>query len=231
MIFERASNEQNWFTPPPLIEQLGPFDLDPCSPVERVFDTARVHYSRRENGLIQKWFGRVWLNPPYKELRTWLKKMSGHRVGIGLTFNRSDTEAFQRFVFPFADSLFFIEGRLRFYNSQGERGGRAPAPSVLIGYTEEDSEKIAEMNYIGGQHVRLSPLLIGIFESREKKSWRVIVGQVMEEISREASLEEIYQRVLKLSPGRVRVNKHWRAKVRQTLQVHHKNVRRGIWEI
>jgi hypothetical protein len=49
-------------TPPELIKALGQFDLDPCSPVNRPWQTALNHYTILEDGLLQRWFGRVWLN-------------------------------------------------------------------------------------------------------------------------------------------------------------------------
>lgn len=54
-----------WLTPPYIIESLGEFDLDPCSPVNRPWDTAKHHYNINDDGLSKDWFGRVWLNPPY----------------------------------------------------------------------------------------------------------------------------------------------------------------------
>ena len=40
-----------WLTPPEIIKALGPFDLDPCSPINRPWDTARKHYTIENNGL------------------------------------------------------------------------------------------------------------------------------------------------------------------------------------
>lgn len=52
-----------WLTPPDLLEKLGSFDLDVCSPINRPWDTAGQHYNILDDGLKQKWFGRVWCNP------------------------------------------------------------------------------------------------------------------------------------------------------------------------
>ena len=54
-----------WLTPPDIIKALGDFDLDPCSPIERPWPTAREHYTILDNGLMLPWHGRVWCNPPY----------------------------------------------------------------------------------------------------------------------------------------------------------------------
>ena len=57
--------KDEWLTPPDLLEKLGTFDLDPCSPIVRPWDTAKHHYTIHDDGLSQTWFGRVWCNPPY----------------------------------------------------------------------------------------------------------------------------------------------------------------------
>lgn len=57
--------KDEWLTPPEIIKALGQFDLDPCAPVVRPWDTAERHYSIKDNGLMLPWSGRVWCNPPY----------------------------------------------------------------------------------------------------------------------------------------------------------------------
>lgn len=46
-----------WLTPPEILAALGRFDLDPCSPEMRPWDTAARHYWR--DGLELPWAGRV----------------------------------------------------------------------------------------------------------------------------------------------------------------------------
>ena len=50
---------EEWLTPPEIIQSLGKFDLDPCSPCIRPWDTALNHYCITEDGLQQNWEGRV----------------------------------------------------------------------------------------------------------------------------------------------------------------------------
>ena len=50
---------------PEIVSALGPFDLDPCSPVNRPWPTAAQHFTVRDDGLAQAWHGRVWCNPPF----------------------------------------------------------------------------------------------------------------------------------------------------------------------
>lgn len=135
--------KDEWLTPPNIIKALGEFDLDPCSPINRPWETAKKHYTIEDNGLNQKWEGRVWLNPPYgNTMNLWLNKMANHKNGIALTFNRSETEQFFRYVWYKADAILFIKGRLRFYHITGERGGTAGTGSVLIAYGENNVESL-----------------------------------------------------------------------------------------
>jgi hypothetical protein len=130
-----CSLRHEWLTPPKLLKALGSFDLDPCSPVDRPWDTAAKHYTFTDDGLSQQWHGRVWCNPPYgAELSSWLCKLSRHGNGIALTFARTETAAFQRYVFPIASALLFIAGRVKFHRPDGSPGESAAAPSVLIAY-------------------------------------------------------------------------------------------------
>ena len=69
--------KDEWLTPPAIIEALGPFDVDPCSPIKRPWPTAKRHYTIEDNGLEQEWEGRVWLNPPYgRQVEAWLRKLA-----------------------------------------------------------------------------------------------------------------------------------------------------------
>ena len=64
--FERsACATDEWYTPKEIIDALGEFDLDPCAPVNPLWQTAKVMYNKNADGLKQDWKGRVWLNPPY----------------------------------------------------------------------------------------------------------------------------------------------------------------------
>ena len=146
-----------WLTPPDIIKALGPFDLDPCSPVDRPWDMAKSHYTELDNGLLLPWHGRVWLNPPYgtKETPPWLNKLCLHGNGIALIFGRTETDMFFRYVWSEADAILFIKGRLHFYNEQGERAkSNSGAPSVLIAYGENNVHSLKESG-IKGKFIEL----------------------------------------------------------------------------
>lgn len=128
--------KDEWLTPPEIIKALGEFDLDPCSPIVRPWNTAKHHYTLLDDGLSKEWKGRIWLNPPYGlEAAKWLKKMVSHGNGIALIFARTETKMFFDYVWTKADAVLFFKGRLHFHHADGKRArANAGAPSVLIAY-------------------------------------------------------------------------------------------------
>lgn len=132
-----------WLTPPDLIEALGPFDLDPCAPVERPWPIAARHYTIEDDGLRQRWDGFVWLNPPYgRETWRWLTKLAKHGNGLALIFARTETRGFFAQAWERADALLFLHGRLAFWNVDGTEGAGATAPSVLLAYGAEAVDRL-----------------------------------------------------------------------------------------
>ena len=154
----QSANMKNdeWLTPPHIINALGNFDLDPCAPIIRPWDTAVKHYTIEDNGLCKEWSGRVWCNPPYGlEASAWLDKLAKHGNGIALIFARTETKMFFEHVWNKADSLLFIEGRLFFHYVTGEKAkSNSGAPSVLVAYGSKNSE-ILQNCKIPGKFVSL----------------------------------------------------------------------------
>lgn len=147
-----------WLTPPSLIEALGPFDLDPCSPVDRPYPTAAKHFTVIDNGLWQKWEGRIWLNPPYgQQTGVWLQRLAEHGNGIALIFARTETTMFHNFGWDAADAMLFLRGRLNFHLPDGKRADKnAGGPSVLIAYGQNNLECLRACG-IAGKFIALKP--------------------------------------------------------------------------
>lgn len=136
--------KDEWLTPPFIIDALGQFDLDPCSPINRPWDTAVNHLTIQDNGLESEWFGRVWCNPPYGlEAAKWLNKLADHGSGIALVFARTETRMFFNEIWPKAHAVLFLEGRLYFHHVCGGRAkANSGAPSVLIAYGKEEVDRL-----------------------------------------------------------------------------------------
>lgn len=143
--------KDEWLTPPGIIKALGLFDLDPCAPIIRPWETAKDHFTMTDNGLAKEWRGRVWLNPPYGlEASKWLEKMTSHGNGIALIFARTETKMFFKWVWNNADAVKFIEGRLYFHHADGSRArANAGAPSVLIAYGIDNARLLKDCNIQG----------------------------------------------------------------------------------
>ena len=133
--------KDEWLTPPEIIEALGSFDLDPCAPRIRPWDTAARHFTILDDGLAQPWSGRVWLNPPYgRETGRWLARLADHGNGIALIFARTETDMFFREGWKKARAMLFLRGRLHFHHVNGSRApANSGAPSVLIAYGDANA--------------------------------------------------------------------------------------------
>jgi hypothetical protein len=155
--FETTKNHDEWLTPPEIIKSLGSFYLDPCSPVNRPWDTALHHYTVKDNGLIKPWVGRVWCNPPYgNQTKLWLEKCCSHNNCIVLIFARTETKMFFDYIWDQADALLFIKGRLRFCNVLGEQcETNAGAPSVLVAYGDNNAA-VLKNSKIQGKFIQLN---------------------------------------------------------------------------
>ena len=152
--FQRSENNKDeWLTPPSLLKGLGDFDLDPCSPIKRPYETAKKYFTVLDNGLIQDWFGRVWCNPPYgNQTDLWLKKCKEHGNCVALVFARTETKMFFNHVWENAHSIYFIKGRIKFLHITRTRSGSAGASSVLIAYGENNKfslESVRDYGYDG----------------------------------------------------------------------------------
>lgn len=139
----RMKNDE-WLTPPEIMEKLGAFDLDPCSPIDRPWPTASTHYTVQDDGLQQPWHGRVWCNPPFgREAVKWLRRMAEHGNGISLIPARTETAIFYETVWGFADGVLFIRGRPHFHYVDGSRAPfNSGAPICLVAYGQKNKDAL-----------------------------------------------------------------------------------------
>ena len=112
---------------------MGEIDLDPCSNNKESPNVpAKYHYTKSDDGLSKKWFGRVYMNPPYgDEIPKWVSKLVDAFVSnevkeaIALLPARTDTAWFSQIC---NYTICFVRGRLKF----GEANNSAPFPSAVI---------------------------------------------------------------------------------------------------
>jgi hypothetical protein len=151
-----AMRSDTWLTPQWLLKPLGRFDLDPCCPPNMPWRTADRMLTKEDDGLLQPWHGRVWLNPPYsREAVKWMYKMAEHGRGTALVFARTETAWFVETVWREAYAILFLHGRLHFHHGDGTRAAaNAGAPSCLVAYGAQDAA-ILDGAGLPGSWVRL----------------------------------------------------------------------------
>lgn len=151
-----GQRETRWLTPPEIFTPLGEFDLDPCGAPGHEIAKSTFLLERGEDGLLNDWWGRVWLNPPYgKAQRPFMERLVAHGTGTALIFARTETKDFHDLVWREATALLFLKGRVSFLDANGVRAkANAGAPSVLVAYGAGDAEALRRSG-IAGQYVEL----------------------------------------------------------------------------
>jgi len=121
-----------WYTPVEYLKAsrkvLGGIDLDPASSdVAQKNVSADEFFTHRDNGLSQKWTGRVFLNPPYSSdlVGKFTNKLTAHYVAgdvtaaILLVNNATETQWFQ-FCVTQSTAICFPGGRIKYLDATGQ---------------------------------------------------------------------------------------------------------------
>lgn len=149
-----GTGENEWYTPTEYLDAarnvLGTIDLDPASSdAAQEIVGASQHFTKANDGLLQEWHGRVWLNPPYTQpdIANFVTKMVSERAAgrveaaILLTHNYTDTAWFHEAA-AFSDAICFTRGRVKFYNAAGDVA--APTQGQAFFYFGDDISHFAE---------------------------------------------------------------------------------------
>ena len=131
-MFSSASCE--WETPREFFDKqdaVHHFDLDVCATPDNA-KCAR-YYTEEQDGLVQPWTGRCWMNPPYgRTIGKWVQKAYESVRGgyadlvVCLLPARTDTAWWHDYCMK--GEVQFIRGRLKFGNAKNA----APFPSALV---------------------------------------------------------------------------------------------------
>ena len=116
----------------------GIITTDPCSNATSLVG-AQITYTKHENGLVQPWWGHVFINPPYgKVILLWLAwglillRVGAARRLIYLIPARTDTRWFFGYVLQ-ASSICFCSGRRKFVGAKDQ----APFPVMFVHFGPE----------------------------------------------------------------------------------------------
>ena len=218
------SKTDTWLSPLPIVRALGRFDLDPCAAPN--WPTADQFYFSR--GLQSRWFGRVWLNPPYSrdEIGKWIYRLREHNKGTALVFARTETKWCFDSVWGHAAAVLFVRGRLTFHLPDGRPGsGNAGAPSMLVAYGGDDRDRLAASG-IRGEFILLANMVYSVLQV--PTTWVEVVANSFGD-DKELSLPDLYHRIE--GHPKTASNQHWHAKIRQTVQRSEmfRSERKGYW--
>lgn len=151
-----SSGENEWYTPPELIESvravMGDIDCDPASSkIANNTIQAKQFYTIADDGLSCEWAGRVFLNPPYAQpLVAQFAKAIAYKYETNETIeacvlvnNATETAWFRR-ILSQASAVCFIQGRVKFLDQQGQRSG-CPLQGQAVLYLGSKQKLFAEI--------------------------------------------------------------------------------------
>ena len=167
-LINQDSGNVEWYTPKNIIEAarltMGGIDLDPAS-CETANETvkAKRFFSRADNGLAQKWQGRVWMNHPFSRADNplWIKKLvdeyeSGSVIQACCITYASTSEPWYRPLLLYPQC--YLHGRTKYIG-----GGTKPPKGSVVTYFGNDLRSFfnAFMG-LGAVSTPLTPALIEI---------------------------------------------------------------------
>lgn len=152
----RASGNDEWYTPAPLIEAarrvMGAIDLDPASSesANRLVGAA-AYFDAEADGLGQPWAGRVWMNPPYSRglVDPFVQRLAEHvetgavTAAVVLVNNATETGWFGRLL-DVASAVCLLRGRVRFLVPDAGPA-KTPLQGQAVLYVGADCDRFAEV--------------------------------------------------------------------------------------
>lgn len=169
----QKNKNDHWLTPQPIIELLGPFDLDPCCPPLMPWRTAKkmltngaptgwekkllkhhfVHKMKTVkpvlgNGLEDKWEGEVFLNNPFSLPLPWMEKMAAYARGVVLAPAKSTDTKWAQLLLSTCDIVLFLDERINFCYPDGRQSTGKWSPYMFCGYGQRSSKAIVRASRV-----------------------------------------------------------------------------------
>lgn len=145
------SGEIEWYTPDCYIvsarKVMGQIDLDPASSeIANKTIKAKKFFDEKSNGLIQKWFGCIWMNPPYSQslVGEFISKLETETFeqAIILVNNATETKWGQKLI-DLSNVICFHSGRIKFV-SPFTKETNSPLQGQMIAYIGKNYKMFIE---------------------------------------------------------------------------------------
>ena len=136
-----------FYTPADIFIKLGvAFELDVAAPAGGVsWIPADHYYDKAIDGLSQKWYGNVWMNPPFSQSKAWVQRFVAHRHGIAL-LPASKARWFQELWREDA-AMTLLPYDLKFvYEHQTTNG--IFMPCFLVAFGEENKQALQRVGFV-----------------------------------------------------------------------------------
>lgn len=134
-----TSKSDCWETPQDLFNSLNEkyhFELDVCA--DEYNHKCDKYYTREQDGLVQDWNGRCWMNPPYgRQIKRWIEKAylevtkGNAEMVCCLVPARTDTAWWHEYVMK--GEIHFLRGRLHFSGQKNP----APFPVAVVIFKQD----------------------------------------------------------------------------------------------
>lgn len=142
-----ASKNQEWETPIELFNILNQefnFTFDVCADENN--KKTNDYFSEQDDALSREWNGICWMNPPYKDLKLWVKKAyleSRHKdcTVVCLVPARTNTNWFHEYCMK--GEIRFIKGRPKFKGC--EHGLPQPLAIIVFGLDYQNNYKSVKL--------------------------------------------------------------------------------------
>lgn len=137
------SGNNEWYTPSLYVEAarkaMGGIDLDPASSeIANRTVKAKIIFTAEDDGRMQTWRGRVWMNPPYAQplMNDFAEAVSSKyesgeiKQACVLVNNATETQWFQRML-SVASAVCFPKSRIKFLDPQGKPGAPLQGQAII----------------------------------------------------------------------------------------------------
>jgi phage N-6-adenine-methyltransferase len=127
-----SSGTDLWSTPQNFFDSLDvefKFEIDVCASPDNA--KCKRYFTEQDNGLLQRWEGVIWMNPPYgRKIGDWIRKAyeSAQEGATVVCLIPSRTDAGWWHDYCMKGEIRFVRGRIKFSGSKWN----APFPSAVI---------------------------------------------------------------------------------------------------